>query len=239
MEKYSGAYIISRQRRGGGKPPRRGRHGAAALIALLLLLTAGIVFLVVILPRLPSGSKHASSGNVFVGRTFYLLSTGSAEDFTEAGVLARDATSRGGGGYIFNDGRYHAIAAVYERESEAKALAEINDGAYYLTLNIPDTDNATDAAIVKYICGDFFSALNDAATALDRGTITNAAADYIAFKSIMRLNNMVEDATHSLRFALDGVEYKSGGGDRTQLSYIRYVMIKALVGAYYGLTATA
>ena len=202
------------------------------LIVLLLLLTAGIVFLAVILPRLPTKEKQVGA-SAFSGRTFYLLSVGRSDEYLIAATYAQDAVSRGGGGYIYNDGRYHAIAAAYARESEAKALADINDGAYYLTIDIPQTDNETDAAVVKYVCGDFFTELSDAAVALDRGTITEAAADYIVFEAVMRLNNLTDG-----NMSLD-VDYERGGGGRNQLSYIRYIIVKALVGVYDGLRFSA
>ncbi len=239
MENYSGAYIISRQRKGGGRgrPPKRRGHGVAALIVLLMLLTAGIVFLAVILPRLPSGSEKTSSEKAFGGRTFYLLAVGEAEDYTEASIMANNAESRGGGGFIYNDGKYRIIAAAYAHEAEAKALAEVNEGAYYIVLNIPETSNAADARVVNYICGEFFTQLSDAANALDRGTLTDAAADYIAYNATAHLNAILDGVSPTLEFALeDCLDYAAGGGGRTQLSYIRRATIKALVGAYNGLS---
>ncbi len=240
MENYSGAYIITRQRKGGGRgrPPKRRGHGAAALIVLLMLLTAGIVFLAVILPRLPSGSEKASSPKAFGGRTFYLLAVGDAEDYTQAAIMANNAESRGGGGFIYNDGKYRIIAAAYAHEAEAKALAEVNDGAYCIVLNIPETSNENDARVVNYICGEFYTRLNDTANALDRGTVTDAAADYIVYCATLRLNELMDGVTPALSFALeDCLDYAAGGGGRTQLSYIRRATVKALVGAYNGLSA--
>ena len=237
MENYSGAYIIQRQRKGGGrKPPNGRRHGAAALIVLLLLLTAGIIFLVIILPRLPSGSSVTSAEY-----TFYLLAVDSTDDYLDAAIKVKDATSRGGGGYVYNDGKYNIIAAAYTREAEAKAIAEINEGSYYITLDIPKTTNASDANIVKYICGEFFSELTDVATSVDRGTLTDAAADLIVYDKMMKLSVMIDSgASAELAFALDGCRsYEAGGGSRSQLSYIRYVTVQALVGAYNGLSAGA
>lgn len=234
MKEYdSGAYLVSRRYRN-RKPEkyksRRPRKAAGVLIAVLLLLTAGICLLVVFLPSLSTPSGGAPS---FKGKTYYMLATAEVTDRAQAVVAAQYAAERGGAGYIYNNGSYHIIAAVYERETDAKTLASVNADSHYFALAVPpSTCGAGDKRALEYLTGEWFNTVTVAATELDRGNITESAAEHALSAALRRLRDHADGAeTARLKRALTAVCEYAMPQSVTVLSYLRYVQVYAVIAA--------
>ena len=198
------------------------------LIAALLVLTAGICALVIILPRLesPSGTAGAPA---FSGKTFYMLATCETDNYAEAVVSSQDAAARGGAGYIYNDGKYHVVAAVYSREADAKTLASVNPDSHYFEVRIPPaTLSEAEIAALDYLAGDWFETLYTAATELDRGNATDAAADYAVMRACARLSELADGCGERLKRALYSAAEYEPIRSRSTLSYIRYITVRAI-----------
>lgn len=172
-ENRSGAYFVSR--RGGGRKRRGSRRGAGILITVLMLLSAAIVGLVILLPRLNAGS---SSPVGFSGKVFYFLATAEETEKETAGLAAREACDRGGAGYIYNNGNYTVIAAVYSRESDAKTVTSVNAGSFYFALTVPAASMSdADRKLAEFLTGEWFETVYTASAELERGNITEASAE--------------------------------------------------------------
>ncbi|MCH5350909.1 MAG: hypothetical protein J1F39_02945 [Clostridiales bacterium] len=233
MAEYSsGAYFIKRKNGGGGR-------GAALLVIVLLVLTAGIILLAVFLPKksedgLISGAPPANSE-----KKFYYLVTGESGDITTALLLVQECSSRGGAGYLYNDGIFRSVAAVYDRESDVKELTEVNEGASYFSLAMPPCKlSGKDSAALNYAFGEFNEALYNASRELDRGKMSDAAADFAvssACRKLKALSLSMENAALARAFDIAS-EYDAVGDSRTLLSYIRFVQVRATVEVYYALS---
>lgn len=235
MREYrSGAYIVSR--RSSKRTPRRSERrtrGVAAIFAVLLVTTAVILLLVFFFPK-SSDAAPTSSKPTFSGKSFYFLAVGKATESDIAGAMAKDASDRGGAGFVLNDGSYNVIAAAYEREADAKALAELNENAHYMSLSIPKTEcDDGDRIALETLCDVWFPKVYAAATELDRGTVTEAAADYAAQKAFAELRHASAGADGALKEALlSSCDYSSDKNGRSTLSYIRYMTVRAIVNVY-------
>ncbi|MCM1367747.1 MAG: hypothetical protein NC184_02930 [Roseburia sp.] len=230
MKEYdSGAYLVSRgsyKRASDYKKPRRGKAAAGVLIAILLMLTAGICALVYFLSR----TQTASGTPVFAGKTFYFLAIAQETDRTEALKTSQYAVERGGAGYIYNDGSYHTVAAVYDREADVKTLVSVNSGSHYFALSLAQSAHADgDRAALEYLAGEWFDTVMTAATELDRGNISDSAAEHAVRAALIRLEKAacLADSEY-LKTALEAVcEYSIPQG-RSVLSYIRYIHVRAV-----------
>ena len=232
------AYIIQR---GGGRRTsgrRRGgaRRAAGILISVLLLLTAAICLLVVFLPR-AGGGKSVGASATIGGKTYYFLCTAETEDRTQSLLHAKNAMDRGGAGYIYNDGKYRIIAAVYARESDVKTLVTVNADSFYFSLNIRGGDYASgDKAVIEYLTGEWFSVVSAASTELDRGNITESAAEYAVASACDKLRGLAENAkSYRLKSALASCTYDPPQS-QTVLSYIRYVNVQYVVSVISALS---
>lgn len=229
----SGAYLISRHNR-----PRREkqyknrgpRRAAGFLIAVLLLLTAGICLLVVFLPNLTKSTGSSSAVN-FGGKTYYFLATAESTDRTYALTAAQAAAERGGAGYIFNNGNYHIVAAVYEREADVKTLVSVNDNSHYLSLSIPaGVFQKGDKRVLDYLIGEWFQTVYTAATELDRGNITDSAAEHAVNGACKKLAELASGAeTDALKNAVKSSCSFQIQGLRTVLSYVRYINASVII----------
>lgn len=238
MREYSeGAYFVSRKSR---RPSPHMRRGAGILVLVLILLTAGICLLVVFLPRLTVG---VSSGADFSGKTFYFLTVGEYDGYSEAAIAARDTVSRGGAGYIHNDGKYKIVAAVYERETDAAALASVNDNAKYFALSLPAAKlGEGDGAALKALSGEWFTAVFTAATELDRGNATEAAAEasvIAACRKLLQTSSKCGNAAvaRAVESASDYSVIASERPTRSTLSYLRYLSVRGIMRAAEALGA--
>ncbi len=235
MKDYpSGAYIISRGgRRGSGprSPRRRPSRAAGMLIVILLLLTAGICLLVLFMPKM----SERADGNVnFKGKTFHFLSVATATDRSEALMGAQNARERGGAGYVFNNGSYRIIAAVYDRESDAKTLASVNDGADYFPVALPPLAcSESDRLLLECIAGEFFTSVFTAATELDRGNISDSAAEFALLKALSKLEKLAQNADNAAlaRTVRNALEKDITVG-MSVLSFVRYIQVYVVAGAY-------
>lgn len=231
MAEYThGPYFIKRKKNG------RGGKAAAALVLVLLLLTAGIILLSVFLPR--RDDESASTAPVPAGRKLYCLVSGETNNYTTALLMAQECSARGGAGYLFNDGTFRAVAAVYANEADARDLATVNEGSSYFTLAMPSAAlSGSDSYALEYALGDFFDTLYSAATELDRGNMTDSAADCAvaaACRKLGALSASVENAM--LRRAFETASaYAPAEDKRSLLSYVRYVHVRAIVQIYYAL----
>ncbi len=196
-------------------------------MTVLLVLTAGICLLAVFLPRM----SEVSDSPKFGGETFYFLATAETTERTTAYEGAQSAAARGGAGFVYNDGSYKVIAAAYRNEADAKSLAAVNDGAFVVVFSIPPCSlGERDCATLEYVAGKFFDVMYDAATQLERGTMTDAAAELKAQAACRELVGL-GDATESAALAravVSSGEYNVPNG-RTLSSYIRFLAVRALV----------
>lgn len=245
MREYeSGAYIVSRRggRRSGrnNKSPKRNRGAAGALVGALIFLTVAICLLVLFLPKLQGVGKTVSGKPSFGGKTYYALAMGKSTDYQTAAAFAQDTANRGGAGYLYNNGSYSAVAAVYERESDAKALSELNENSHYFSITIPKAEcGAGDKKLLDYLCGDFFATVDRAATELDRGNADEASADYAAARAFAELMRYGQNAeTSVLKAAIERTcDYDIASiGGRSVLSYIRFTTVRVIVAVSESLT---
>lgn len=231
-EYYSGAYFV--RRRGGA----HGKRAAGVLIAVLLLLTAAICLLVVFLPKITSDESVPTGGGV-TRKKFYILTTyvGSFRD--DALLAAHDTSARGGAGYVYNDGEYKVVAAVYDSEADARALASVNDNAQYFEISIALPESTDDGTVgaVEYLAGEWFDSVRRAADDLQRGSITEAQAEYAARSVCAVLSQKSELAQNSaVRRALDAACEYDCPQSVTPLAYIRYIQVRAIVSVCDGLS---
>lgn len=230
-------YIISRRPRRSEKyrDPRRPKRAAGVLVIVLLLLTAGICALVWLLPGL---TETAGGSPSFGGKTFYFLATAKTDERVEALTAAQAASDRGGAGHIYNDGEYRVIAAVYDRESDVKTLVSVNADSHYFALEYPKLDcDERDRRALEYLTGEWFSSVFAAVTELDRGNITDAAAERAVFSCCRRLEKLAYDcADRALQNALLSAVELDGQASRSTLSFLRLIHVKAIVYAYIALT---
>ena len=225
-ESGSGAYFVRRRSRGGGSG--KGKRAAGLFIAVLLVLTAAICLLVVFLPKITGGTAAVGA---FGGKTFYFLSTGSYSVRDTALLAAQETTSRGGAGYIYNDGEYRIIAAVYSSEADARALASVNDGATYfgIDVSVPKDADENSVAAVAYLTGEWFDVVGRTADELQRGNITEAQAEHATASACARLCAVAESAgMPNLKSALYAAGEYSCPDKTAPLAYIRYVQVRAI-----------
>lgn len=225
------AYIIERGGRTRQSRRRRGGASRAAgiLIAVLLLLTAAICLLVVFLPRI--GNKNTAVGaSATAGKTYYFLCTAETDERLSAIASAQNAIERGGAGYIYNDGKYKIIAAVYNKETDVKTLVTVNANSFYFSLSLPSGEyKSGDKAVVEYLTGEWFDTLLTAATELDRANITEAAAEYAVQSACSRLRDLAYKAnSEKLKNAITACTF-SPPQNQTVLSYIRYIHVQHVV----------
>ena len=230
------AYII---RRGGSKAQSRSRGGAkraaGILIAVLLLLTAAICLLVVFLPRM--GGSASVGASATVGKTYYFLCTTETDERVSGLLSAQNTMERGGAGYLYNDGKYKIVAAVYAKESDVKTLVTVNPNSFYFSLSIPSGNySGGDKATIDFLYGEWFDTLSTAATELDRGNITEAAAEHAVRRACDKLRNLAFGAkSEKLKSAILSCEY-SPPPTQTVLSYIRYIHVQFIVSAFGALS---
>lgn len=225
-EYHSGAYFV---RRGRGHGGGGGWRAAGVLILVLAVLTAAICLLIFLLPRF---STVASGKPGFGGKTFYFLAVGKYSARDDALLSVRDTVLRGGAGYVYNDGEYNIIAAVYDRESDAKALVSVNAGSFCVEFAVPrvDIDVAADNSALEYLVTEWFADLQSAADELQRGTITEAQAEHAATTACSELCARAQAVTLSaLKSALVASCEYSCPQSVSVLSYIRYVHVRAIV----------
>lgn len=231
----SDAYII--QRGGRNNRPRGGgaKRSAGILISVLLLLTVAICLLVVFLPRI-GGDKKSVGASATAGKTYYFLCTAETEDRVQAISSAQNAMERGGAGYIYNDGKYRIIAAVYSRESDVKTLVTVNADSFYFSLGLPHGNYADgDKAVLEYLVGEWFDTVSAASTELDRGNLSESAAEYAAWRACEKLRNLALKAnSEKLKNAVTACAY-SQPQSQSVLSYIRYINVQFVLSAYLAL----
>lgn len=230
----SDAYIIERGgRRSSGGRRRGGGAGRAAgvLIAVLLILTAVICLLVVFLPRIGNNNTAVNSSAVG-GNTYFFLCTAETEDRMQSISQAQDAMARGGAGYVFNNGKYRVVAAVYNREADVKTLVTVNADSFYFSLSLPARNYTSgDKAVVEYLTGDWFDTVSASATELDRGNITESAAEYAVQSVCSRLRDLaLKSDSEKLKNAISACAY-SPPASQTVLSYIRYINVLYIINA--------
>lgn len=231
------AYIIQ----SGGRKRRRRSGGAGraagVLISVLLLLTAAICLLVVFLPRLEKSKTVGAASASVSGMTYYFLCTEETDGRVQSIASAQNAMERGGAGYVYNDGKYKTVAAVYERESDVKTLVTVNAESFYFSLGLPSGEyDSGDRAVIDYLTGEWFETLSTAATELDRGNISESAAEYAAASACKALRDLAYGAhSEKLKNAITSFDY-SPPQSQTVLSYIRYIQVRYVLNVISALT---
>lgn len=205
---------------------RRGGRSAGILVTALLLLTAVTCLLVVFLPR----GKASTAVTAVSGKTYYFLCTAETEEKNAALVAAQSAAERGGAGYLYNDGKYKVVAAVYERESDAKTLVSVNADSFYFAYGLPKSDYASsDKKVLDYLIGDWFNTVYTAATELERGNTTESAAEHAVMAACDKLTGYaLNAASERLKRAVIACAYDPPQS-RTVLSYIRYINVSTVL----------
>lgn len=226
-EDSSGAYLFSRSQPRSRQKRRSARRAAGMLIAALLLLTAGVCLLVVFLPR---GGQAPASATHAVEKTFYFLYTSECTDRTQAVASAASTSERGGAGYIHNDGTYKTVAAVYARESDVKTLVTVNPESAYFSLSLGKL-SAAERKTAEYICGEWFDTMYLAATELDRGNVTESAAERAVAVACSKLARLVVQSSVRMELALPNSKYEFTDR-RTVLSNIRYITADVIISAF-------
>lgn len=234
MRNQSSVYVIDRGRSKKRNRNLGGRRAAGALIGVLLLLSAAICLLVVFLPKTKVGAASSSVGNA---KTFYFLATGDElEGRLQALNAAQQTADRGGAGYVYNDGKYKIIAAVYDRESDVKTLVTVNAAAYYFSVTFPARNYSDgDKAVLDFAFGEWFKSVYTASTELERGNITEASAEHAVSAACLKLCALADKATERLKRAVYSCEYGTPQ-TRSVISYIRYITVKTVLSVYYAVS---
>ncbi|MFR6640032.1 MAG: hypothetical protein ACLUSP_00625 [Christensenellales bacterium] len=97
----------------GGKTGKSGRKFAVVVVLLSVIRLFSVAF----------GAGGSKTVVRVKRKEWYFVSVLTAADSGQANVKALDIRSRGGAGYIYNDGDFSVIASVYPTEREAKAVA--------------------------------------------------------------------------------------------------------------------
>lgn len=224
---YNGVHIVSRSRKSRTASHRRG--GAGILIFVLLLLTAGICALVVLLPRFDGKTERAA----FAGRSFYMLCTGETDEYDTAQLLAKDTSDRGGAGYVFNDGKYKIVASAYAREADAKLLSGVNTDSTYFEISFPKSENDGDGAALAFFADEWFEKVSAAASDLERGAVTEAAAEFAVSSVSQKLASLADKCESGILSRALQTASEPLSGSRSVLSKIRYVQARTLSAVYF------
>ena len=217
----SGAYLFTRSQTR-PRQKRSARRAAGMLIAMLMVLSAGVILLVVFLP--PRSSSTSQAVSAFAGKTYYFMYTSESTDKAQAALSAADTSSRGGAGYVFNDGTYKIVAAVYARESDVKTIVSVNPESAYFSVTL---NAAKDSAALDYLCGEWFDTVYLASAELDRGNITEAAAEHAVSVACDKLVSLAESSDPKIKRALLNVRYDFPS-TVSVLSRIRYIVADVL-----------
>lgn len=187
-------FIIEKKKRA-----TRGRGGLLA--AWLLLVFGGVAVAIVVF-----FSFHK---NVFTvkGRTLYAVRLLSTQVEAEADERAASVKAAGGGGYVYNDGVYSVLAAVYANEADAQTVAERNAGEV-VALSITKIkckvyeDIATSQSVsdnARYAFTELFDELYKISIDLDAHVLSESAAAY----KIAACKNKLLDVDAALDKLLD------------------------------------
>ena len=118
------------------------------------------VFLVLaVFAIIPVAATYAflSKTEVVAGKTYrvkaetrYFLVTGTYDSIADANLAAAIVKERGGAGYIFNDGKFRIVAAVYKdkKTAETVAVKQKSETEIY-PITIKETTLGSDKAIAK------------------------------------------------------------------------------------------
>lgn len=200
-------------------------------IVVLTLLTAGICALVLFFPTASDDSPVSTPAASVETFDFYLLCTFESDDRQAAYDNALVTAARGGAGYVYNDGKYRVVAAVYRKKEDAEALSEVNDGSFCVKLEIRfSAKNKAQKNAVAYLAGEWFDDISRASTGLERGSITDAQAERSAIAACNKLLRYADEIKSGAvyRTLVEAGEY-SVPTSRELKSYLRYVAARAVV----------
>lgn len=230
MQSYYEPYFVSRRRKktNGSRRRRHGNRGCGVLlVGVLILLCVAICFIIFVLPNLVK-SEQTSTDGVYT-KKFYFLVTATSSEYGVAYENAQVTAARGGAGCVYNDGKlYYVVAAVYLLKTEADAVVSVNDGVTVLEIELSIgglSDN--DRTALDYFCNDFFTTFSNSSAGLDRGTKTDAEADYecrLACIGMQKLLNVVDSSR--VVEALEEVAEFNVTAARSVSSYIKYFLVK-------------
>ena len=155
-----------------------GRRGG--LIVFLLLFFGAIAVGIVVF--------FSFGKNTFTvkGRTLYAVRLFASEVEAEATERAAAVKAAGGSGYVYNDGTYSVLAAIYANEKDAQTVADRNAGQI-VTLTLPKfkckmyQDGATSQTVsdcARYAFTTLFDDLYKISVDLDAHVLSESAAAY-------------------------------------------------------------
>lgn len=169
---------------------RKKRKGGRIAAVLLLFFGAAAVGIVMFF-------SFGKSSFTVKGRTFYGVRLYISESESEAAGKSDAVKKAGGSGYVYNDGVYSVMAAVYPTENEAKTVAERNAGEV-IVLEIPKLkwklyeDTATSQTVsdcARYAFTGLYDALYKITIDLDGKALSESAA---AFKTAALKNELLD-----------------------------------------------
>lgn len=181
MQRFYGndPHIIRKRRRSvrapkGGKTGRSGRKFAVVAVLLSVILLFSVAF----------GAGGSKTVVRVKRKEWYFVSVLTAADSGQANVKALDIRSRGGAGYIYNDGDFSVIASVYPTEREAKAVAvKQPDPATIIKIAFSETEfppGEYDAAVKAALAlpADVVAMLTGAAYDFEKGNLSESEVSF-------------------------------------------------------------
>lgn len=121
--------FISRRHRKNGKTSRK-VFGFFVFIAILIFI-ASVVFCMY------SFFIEQKDTVDFSAETWYFVIVSVPSDGEDAQIKATAIRTRGGAGYIINDGKYNIAASVYNRLADAESVCARMDGAFVFERTVP------------------------------------------------------------------------------------------------------
>ena len=181
MQRFYGndPHIIRKRRRSvrapkGGKTGKSGRKFAVVVVLLSVILLLAVAF----------GAGGSKTVVRVKRKEWYFVSVLTAADSGQANVKALDIRSRGGAGYIYNDGDFSVIASVYPTEREAKAVAAKQpDPATIIKIAFSETEfppGEYDAAVKAALAlpADVVAILTGAAYDFEKGNLSESEVSF-------------------------------------------------------------
>ena len=103
-------------------------------------------------------------------------------------------------------------------------------------MTFPSRDYSSgDRAVIDYVFGDWFASVYTAATELERGNITESAAEHAVGAACGKLCALADNASVLLQRAVYSCEYDAPQ-TRSVISYIRFITVKTVLSVYETVT---
>jgi len=187
------------------------------------------VFLVLaVFAIIPVAATYAflSKTEVVAGKTYrvkaetrYFLVTGTYDSIADANLAAAIVKERGGAGYIFNDGKFRIVAAVYKdkKTAETVAVKQKSETEIY-PITIKETTLGSDKAIAKSLAAalnvydEIFRDLTAVTEEYEKGNSTEGALALAATNAAEGMKNSAREIAETDETGLIG-EYLTASAD--------------------------